>query len=109
MGGGITVDGAFWLIYLFVALVCGLISASLASNKNRDGMGYFILGFLLGIIGVIIAAGAAPATPKAPKGLRQVSCPRCNAVQNMPVKDDNYECWQCKSDVYDDGKRIEVY
>lgn len=41
-----------WIIFW---CVCGLISAAIASGKGRSGGGWFIIGLLLGPIGVILA------------------------------------------------------
>ena len=35
-----------------------------------------------------------------PEGMRAVSCARCNAVQNVPINDSTFECWQCKTTLY---------
>ena len=43
-------------MYLAVAAILGLIAAIIASNKGRNVVGWFFVGFLLGLIGVIIAA-----------------------------------------------------
>ena len=43
---------------LFVVLfwvVCGILSAVVAANKGRSGCGWFILGFLLGPFGFLLA------------------------------------------------------
>lgn len=41
------------LVILWLAM--GIVSAIIASSKNRNGFGYFLLGLLLGPLGVIIA------------------------------------------------------
>lgn len=44
-------------LYFALGIMWGAISSSLMSNKGyKDTTGWFILGFLLGIIGLIIAA-----------------------------------------------------
>jgi hypothetical protein len=43
----------FWLI-------CAGISAAIASNRGRSGCGFFIIGFLLGPFGIIVALIAQP-------------------------------------------------
>ncbi|EMK6555951.1 hypothetical protein V9K27_003729, partial [Vibrio cholerae] len=40
--------GIFWVL-------CGIISAVSASNKGRSGFGWFIIGLLLGPIGVVLS------------------------------------------------------
>ena len=77
--------------------VCGTISAATAINKNLSAVNYFIVGFLLGPIGVIVAAVATPRQPAAPPGLHAVVCPRCTAHQNVDAASKEAECWQCKS------------
>lgn len=41
---------------VIIWLICGIISAFIASMKGRSGIGWFFVGFLLGPIGVIITA-----------------------------------------------------
>jgi hypothetical protein len=68
-----------WLIlWLGLAVASGVI----ASSKGRSGLGYFILGLLLPLIGVIIAIGVssrvAPAPPQSSAPRRnEKKCPAC--------------------------------
>lgn len=54
--------GELLVIYLGVAFLFGLIGLAVGNTKNRGGLG-FVLGFFLGIIGVLIAAVMSPAEP----------------------------------------------
>ncbi|MFO8086826.1 MAG: hypothetical protein R6T91_03325, partial [Bacteroidales bacterium] len=40
---------------LFILIIFGIICAIIASNKGRSGFGWFIIGLLLGPLGVILA------------------------------------------------------
>jgi hypothetical protein len=51
---------------LIIYLGCALGAGHIASEKGRSGIGYFILGLLLPIIGLLIAIGV-PAKMQAPK------------------------------------------
>ena len=89
-------------ISVILGVVCGLISAVIASKKNRSALGFFFLGLLLGVFGIVGAAIAQPATPSdppAPPGLTAAVCPRCNARQNVPAGQPNFDCWQCHMNV----------
>lgn len=44
-----------WVLLVFVWLLLGLVGAMVMANKGRSGCSGFILGFLLGPIGLIIA------------------------------------------------------
>lgn len=44
-----------------ILVMCGLISGVIAGGKGLSFGGYFFIGLLLGVIGVIIAAVASPA------------------------------------------------
>lgn len=87
-----------WLFYGIVvaALLCGAISAAIASSKHRNAGGYFFLGAFLGVIGIIAAAVASPGDPPAPLGMMAVTCNRCGTRQNVNRDDATFECWQCK-------------
>lgn len=54
--GTMLADSGLLAFQLIVALVCGIITAAIASGKGRSGVGWFFVGFLTGIIGIIIAA-----------------------------------------------------
>lgn len=77
----------FWLI-------CGFASAVIASAKNRNALGWLALGFLFPPCVLIVAL--LPKVQLVPLGMRSVQCPRCNAVQNIPIQLPTFECWQCK-------------
>ena len=41
--------------FIILWLLCGIITAVVASNKGRDGCGWFILGVLFGPLGIILS------------------------------------------------------
>jgi LSD1 subclass zinc finger protein len=87
MSGGAIV---FWLI------VCGIIAMFIGQEKHINMFGSFVLGALLGVIGIVIMLFLPKELPKAPDGTTAVRCPRCNTVQNVPLNQAQFECWQCK-------------
>jgi predicted RNA-binding Zn-ribbon protein involved in translation (DUF1610 family) len=93
MKGEGALDQLLGLIVL--ALICGGIAAWIGQKKNLPNS--FILGALLGIIGIIIVLCMKPGLPQAPPGMRAVKCVRCNTLQNVPQDQRTYECWQCKA------------
>ena len=82
---------------VFVALVCGLITMLIGQKKNMGLFGSFIIGALLGLIGIVIMLFLPTQLPKAPKGMYAAKCCRCSAVQNLPIRQAEFECWQCKT------------
>ncbi|MGW5148218.1 hypothetical protein [Rhodococcus koreensis] len=70
--------------YVVVAVVCAGISAAIANKKNRDTLGFLVIGFLFGPIGVLASAVVASGRPAAPEGFVAVTCPRCNTDQRPP-------------------------
>ena len=48
------------------------------------------------ILGVIWVVTNKSRLPKAPKGSFSRRCTRCSAVQNVPINQGEFECWQCK-------------
>ena len=84
-------------IFGFILLFCGLIAVKIADKRSLSApFIYFLLGVLLGPLGILAAAIAPSGPPRAPEGTKAVVCPRCNAQQNVPAADASYECWQCK-------------
>ncbi|MBD8556851.1 hypothetical protein IFT84_20265 [Rhizobium sp. CFBP 8762] len=51
----------FSLIVFTSGIVFGGACAILASNKHRDPLGWFVLGFLFSIISLIVIAALSPA------------------------------------------------
>jgi len=48
---------------LLVCLVTGLAAGIIGATKGRSGFGWFVIGFLLNIIGVLIAIGVPSVKP----------------------------------------------
>lgn len=48
------------MIYIILWLVCGVIAAIIYSNKGRSGAAGFLVGFLLGPIGIILTLVSRP-------------------------------------------------
>jgi hypothetical protein len=84
-------DQLFKLIV--VCLICGGIAAWIGQTKNLRVRDSFMLGTVLGVIGIIIVICQKPRLPEAPPGMRAVKCPRCNAVQNIPQTQPEYGYW----------------
>jgi hypothetical protein len=65
------------VIWLGLAIAAGVI----ASSKGRSGFGYFVLGFFLPLIGVLIAIGMSSAKPIVTKQAEttegRARCPSC--------------------------------
>ncbi|MFC9999987.1 hypothetical protein [Nocardia sp. NPDC127526] len=80
---------------LAVAFACGFASLFIAGRKHRSTLAFFIIGFLLGPLGMLVAVLVAPGE-SASEGMRAVICRRCNARQNIEISETQYECWQCK-------------
>lgn len=47
-----------------VGVICGFLSAAIAQHKGFSGGPFFLLGFFLGVIGLVITAAARPAPPR---------------------------------------------
>ena len=49
---------ALLLFFAFViGMICGACASYLSSEKGYTGAGWFMLGFFLGIIGLLVAVG----------------------------------------------------
>jgi hypothetical protein len=83
-----------------VSIICLLAAGIIAQRKNRSENLFAVLGFILGPLGVLAAVVVSPGVPK---GMQAVSCPRCNAKQNIPAAQTAFECYQCKHVADDQG------
>ena len=83
-----------------VSVICMVAAGIIALRKNRSENLFAVLGLILGPLGVLAAVLVSPGVPK---GMQAVSCPRCNAKQNIPAGQTTFECCQCKHVAHDEG------
>lgn len=84
-----------WLLVVVIWLICATVGSVIAQWKNRNRFEGFILGLLLGLIGIAIESLLPTELPPAPAGSYAYQCPRCNAVQNVRYETLDVECWRC--------------
>lgn len=77
------------IVFLVFWIVCGVIAAAIANSKGRSGAGFGCLGFLLGPIGIIIAAVISP--DRAPDARTHRKCPSCAE----PIAKEAIKCKHC--------------
>jgi hypothetical protein len=85
-------DGTIITIIVVDAIICGILSAVIASSKGRDELSWGVVGFFFGIFGLIAAVGVTKretaastaaerkqgtALPNAVDGRREKKCPDC--------------------------------
>lgn len=84
-------------IYLVIALIGGLVCCLVAINVNRNPLGWFVIGFLFPLIGLILLAvlpagaaipAAAPAPPSALDDLGKLADLRDRGVLTAQEFDD---------------------
>lgn len=54
-------------LLLFQAAIFGLFSAFIATQKNRDAIGWFLIGFFFSILAIFALIAIPPRNPNAPK------------------------------------------
>jgi len=52
--------GGLLLLWLLGGLFCGAVCASIGSGKGRSGFGWFFIGLVFGLVGVLVAWVASP-------------------------------------------------
>ncbi len=91
------------MFFILLWFACGIASALVASSKGRSGAGFFILGVLLGPLGLLGAGVAGKATtemsPREVKaGLQSGAlrkCPHCDQAISSSAS----VCRYCQRDV----------
>ncbi len=92
-----TLSAGHLVLFLLIPTAFGLGTSSLARKKDRSAVGFFALGFVFPVIGLLVAALISPGQPGPPPGMRAIVCPRCNARQNADPQKPTFQCWQCKA------------
>jgi hypothetical protein len=88
-----------WIILILQSIIFGFFSSFIASEKNRDSISWFILGFLFSIVAVL-ALVAIPKVEQKPTGsqimdLSKTVCPFCKEE----ILPDAILCKHCRSDL----------
>lgn len=85
--------------FFIIWVLFGVASAIVLNNKGRSGCGGFILGFLLGPFGLIIALVMSPDRDaqerEAISGMKGRKCPYCAEM----IKAEAIKCRHCGSGV----------
>jgi hypothetical protein len=80
----------FFIFLLFCVLFCGVISAMVARGKGRSGCGWFVIGVLLGPLGLIasfvIGADKEGLERKQLRSGKLVKCPQCAELIKAEAK-----------------------
>ena len=71
-------DSSFLLIWLFFGVIFGFVCMAIWSQKGGNAFSGFLVGLLLGIIGLIIVAVANP-NPKSAREPVTRQCPYCRS------------------------------
>jgi hypothetical protein len=82
--------------YVVIWLIFGFLSGIIASNKNLSFGSYFVVGVLLGPIGLVIALVSKPSTPEPTTDAAVWVCPYC-AEQVMALAK---VCKHCGRDIH---------
>ena len=97
----------YYVVIPSIWLICAALCAFIASKKNRSTLGWFCIGFLIGIIGVIIICFVDDIViedkTKKDKGEIFFECKQCGTEMTVLKKDikniDTIVCMNCKTEI----------
>ncbi len=92
-----TASSVFLIGLVAYAVVCGVLAAVIAASKGNSGVGFFALGVVSGVIGIVVAL-IMPRRVRTLRGWGKVRCPRCGTEQNVEPGRSEFVCWQCQFD-----------
>jgi len=94
--------------FVFIWLIFGIISAIIGSNKGRSGCGWFIVGVLLGPLGIIMALVVSKNEDKITRNfIEGGDMKACHYCQES-IKVNAIKCKHCGSDLSDSHTKSQV-
>jgi hypothetical protein len=84
------------IAYIGFCLLCGYIGSRFCRRKNRDSFKGWLIGLIMGLPGLAIAALLRPRPPEV---MRTVQCPHCHTNQDVPVAITLLDCKQCEEEI----------
>ena len=91
---------------IFVSFICGIIAATVAQKKGRSAGGWFVLGFIFPVIGLIIILCLSETQEhwehNAIKSGDRFRCPVCNELIRVKA----IKCRFCGETFSDDFKNL---
>lgn len=92
------------MVWVFVWFICGFICSVIAVNKGRSIVGFFLIGLLLGPLGILLAAFLSKNDIKLEKKFiksgMMCKCPFCAEL----IKTEAVKCRHCQSEIPEEKK-----
>ena len=86
----------FIILWLATNWLFGFLTSRIFRRKNRDPVKGWVVGFVFGLVGLLISALLPTRSPEV---MESIECPRCHFNNEVPASITVLDCGQCDHEI----------